>query len=544
MTTLASSSRLSETALKKQLNLFYELVPHLGNAFLNRIFDLRPAKAARRRRYLFILFFVSGFLISLRIYPLVLWTKFVRDILSYSLNPAYAVNYVGNPYTNFLAFVNQVFRDPRILQYIPIFLASFFIALQCAALYLADIFEQEDVSVARKFVWRVALSGSQETIRVSQGNISDEHRYSPTFLIGGPGKVIVDLDSVAVFEKPDGTPHIIGPTGKESGGKAILEGFERFRRAIDLRDHFIELREIDGKSSVVKSRSLDGIPITATHVQFLFSVDRNGQKPSTEVPYPFSQKGVERLVYGATSKVTPDLINPSTFEFSWINNMVSLIRGRLGGFMSDHNLTEYLASIGKPEFDKSRQNEEKINAQERKLDPSELEDRPPRKEIKPPPDFTPRYKITDLFTQFAEEYSKSISDRGVELRWIGVGTWKPPIEIIPETKIVPEKHLDAWKLSRENLARGSIGAMEAFKNEAILLHMMTLIQDVPVSAYQKAIEEQKEYKNATRELLLSYRQQLINAKNFILAKGEVVPAEIENAIKNINNGFGTWIGGG
>jgi hypothetical protein len=207
-------------------------------------------------------------------------------------------------------------------------------------------------------------------------------------------------------------------------------------------------------------------------------------------------------------------------------------------------LTEYLASIGKPEFDKSRQNEEKINAQERKLDPSELEDRPPRKEIKPPPDFTPRYKITDLFTQFAEEYSKSISDRGVELRWIGVGTWKPPIEIIPETKIVPEKHLDAWKLSRENLARGSIGAMEAFKNEAILLHMMTLIQDVPVSAYQKAIEEQKEYKNATRELLLSYRQQLINAKNFILAKGEVVPAEIENAIKNINNGFGTWIGGG
>ena len=115
----------SETTLQKEQRLFGELFGRLINAFLNRIFDLRPAKAARRRRYLLILFFVSGFLISLQYYPLALWAKFVQDTFLYSFNPAYATTYVGNPFTNFLAFIVQVFTDPRIFQYIPIFLAPF-----------------------------------------------------------------------------------------------------------------------------------------------------------------------------------------------------------------------------------------------------------------------------------------------------------------------------------------------------------------------------------------------------------------------------------
>src|SRR5918993_425941 len=165
------------------------------------------------------------FLVSLRFYPLDLWTKYVRDIFLYYLNPTYPSIYIGNPLINFANFFWYVFTDPRIFQYFPIFLAPFFIALQAASLYLADIFELENVSIARGFIWSVALSGSEETIRVSQGGISEEDRHSPTFLIGGPGKVIVDLDSVAMFEKPDGTPHIIGSTAKEPRARATLDGF-------------------------------------------------------------------------------------------------------------------------------------------------------------------------------------------------------------------------------------------------------------------------------------------------------------------------------
>jgi hypothetical protein len=76
----------------------------------------------------------------------------------------------------------------------------------------------------------------------------------------------------------------------------------------------------------------------------MFSIHRNGKKPETEHPYPFNEKAIEQLVYKAASRVTPDLPNPSTFEFSWINNMIGLIRGKLGGFMSERNLTVYLTA--------------------------------------------------------------------------------------------------------------------------------------------------------------------------------------------------------
>ena len=540
MTTVTSSSPSSpareETALQKEQRIFNELFLRLSDALLNRLFDLSPKSATSRLHYLIFLFLLSGFLISLRYYPLSVWALYIQDIFIYLFNPNYAQNIPGNPFTNIISYGIQAFTDPRNLQYLPIFLAPFFIALQTAANYLADIFELADPGVARHFVNAVALSGSNETIRISQGEIYEDHRTSPTFLIGGPGKVIVDMDSVALFEKPDGTPRVIGPTGREPGGRAQLDGFERFRQAIDLRDHFVELRDEEGKSAVVMGRSLDGIPITATDVNFVFSVHRAGQKSSTAQPYPFNPKAVEKLVYKATSRVTPDLNNPSTFEFSWINNMVSLVRGRLGGFMNNHKLTEYLASIGQPEWERVQQRESEIAEVKKELGSTATEQLSTDMDFKPPPDFKPRYKILkDLFNQFAEEFSSIASGRGVELHWIGVGTWKTPVEIIPE------KHWEAWLISRENLEKESDITTKRWIKEATVQKFNALIQDVPVAKYQ-AVTEQYEHSHAVRALLEAYRQQLIELADFLKAKGEAVPAVIIQAIKHLNDvlGFKDW----
>lgn len=528
MTVTATSTlgTTSETPLQREQKLFWELFSRLIDAFLNRIFDLRPDKAARRRVYLILIFLISGFLISLRFYPLALWAKYIQDIFLYYLNPVYASTYVGEPLTNLLSFVIGVFTDPRIFQYVPIFLAPFFIALQCAALYLADIFELEHVSVARNFIWGVALSGSEETIRVSHGDISEADRHSPTYLIGGPGKVIVDLDSVALFEKPDGTSRIIGPTGKELRGRATLDGFERFRQAIDLRDQYVDLRDQDSKSQSVKSRSLDGIPITATDVRLMFSVYRGDQKPTSDLPYPFSKEAIEQIIYQSTSRVTPELPHPSTYEFSWINRMIGLIRAELGAFMSKHKLTAYLASTGMPELEKLKQREQAIVQQVQKLTQDQDLLLPDQQQSVP--EFQPRYKITSLFTQFADEFMKRARSSGVELHWIGVGTWKTPIEI------VPERHLDAWKLSNENLYRESSEVLEKLEKDAIMHKLVTLIQDVPVVAHAKATADEKEQKKAMRLLLQSYHQQLLEAAEFMRAKGEAVPLNIEEAIAHIN----------
>ena len=428
--------------------------------------------------------------------------------------------------------------DPRTLLYLPLFLLSFFIAYQAAAFYLADIFELDDVGVARNFVSEVALSGRDEAIRITQGEVPDKHRSSPNFLIGGPGKVIVDIDSAALFEKPDGTPHVIGPTGREPGGKATLEGFERFRAAIDLRDHYIELRDQGIKDSSVKSRSKDGILITATDVRFMFSVKRgnenkkqNEKKPPKEKPYPFDEKAIENLVYNATSRVTPNLSNTSTFEFSWVTNMERLIRGELSKFMNEHDLNYYLASTGIQELEKAKQEKDNIGNGTKPLVSLGTDDQPKSKEEEK--EVFPHDKVRSLFDQFKDEFSDEAHERGVVLHWIGVGTWKTPIEI------VTEKHLEAWKLNRENMVKGSKPALDAFANNTIIEEMTTMIQEVPVGAYHTAFEEYDEHIKIMKRMLKSYQKQLIKARDLIDAKAEISPEEkaiaevIREAINNI-----------
>ena len=486
--------------------------------------------------YLILIFFLSGFVISLIVIPrepdvnpITEWLSKTSNLFSFLLNKGFYDGELAagrNHLSIYLYSLWDAYTNPHTLQYLPIILAPFFIALHSAGLYLADIFELNDVSVARHFIMEVALTGSDETIQISKGDVLDEHLTSPNYLIGGPGKVLVDLDSVALFEKPDGTPHIIGPTGKEKGGKATIEGFERFRQSIDIRDNYIDFS--------VESRSLDGIRVNATDVRLMFSINRNGKKATTEEPYPFSEKAVEKLVYSAGSKVTPDQTNPSAFEFSWINAMIGLIRGKLSGFMSGRNLTEYLASIGQPEIDKALQREEALAQQENQIT-GHAENVSPKKQEKP--EFKARYEITNLFAKFTDDFTKTARDKGVELHWIGVGTWKTPIDI------VPGKHLEAWKLSRANLEKGNDKAIEKLEKETIFQKTVVLIQDVPVASYNSKISGIDDKKIAMRTLLLDYRQQLIEVAEFMKTNGEAVSLNIKQAIEHIDSVLGMhWVG--
>lgn len=589
-----------ETGLQKERRLFRELFGRLLSAVLNRIFDLQPKAAVQRAQYLTFLFFLTIFILSLTHEPYGFreWSVKLQGLFLFlfTSNPANGLN-------DFVQFVFDSFTDPRTLQYLPIFLAPFFIALQSAAIYLADIFELDNISIARKFITEVSLTGSNETIRISHGEIANAHRESPAFLIGGPGKVVVDLDSAALFEEPDGTPHVIGPTGREPGGKATLDGFERFRQAIDIRDHYVDLRDQDPRSQSVRSRSRDGMPVVATDVRLMFSVYR-GENPTktSQFPYPFSPAAVEQIVYKAPSRVTPDQVQPSAFEFSWINNMIGLIRGRLGAFMSERKLSDYLASIGMPEFERAKQSEERIAEQMRKLT-QQSDESLNQKEIKPPPDFTPRYKITSLFSEFAEEFTRKSRNSGVELHWIGVGTWKTPVQV------VPEKHLEAWQLSQENIKKSSDEAMKKVEAAAILEKLEALIRSVPLGTYEeingngkqmkrrskrdfgkldllkdkpgkttdltladpglntesaedfinsimliRAVQDRKssfssdyyelDHDSAMKMLLLEYRKQLVEAVEFMKARNETVPPKIEEAIRHINqqSGWQHWAG--
>ena len=515
----------TETALQRERRVFQEEVRRLRNCFLNKAFDLTAKGSRRRSMVLMGMVLILGAFISLQSHPLYEWAPELSRLFQYLFNPVFSAAAPDTP-AAFVSFALGTFFEPKTLRCIPVFALPFFFALQAAATYLADIFELDRVHIARKFIMGVAFNGGQKGIRIGAGEVSTESLDSPVYLIGGPGKVVVELDTVAVFEKPNGQPHIIGPTVK---GGATLESFERFRQALDLRDQYTDPLE-------VKSRSLDGLKVSAKDVRMVFSIWREGKSATNDNPHPFSKKAVETLVYGQSCSVVADGPYPSECNPSWSTTIQTLIRNELDEFMAEHHLAEYLASIGLPEVQQARTREEEIAKAGQAIVPEDgqVETR----EVPPPPNFQARQNVSSLFSQFAQDFTDRASERGVELKWIGIGVWKTPGEIIPE------KHLEAWHLSRENLARGNPGAMNGIRREARLQSILKMIQTVPLVRFRESIQNGKSHTYTLRDLLLGYREQFIESMDLVKKGDQPLHEALDQGIKYIDSALNIrWVQG-
>lgn len=521
-----------KSAFQKELDVFGEQIKRLTNCLLNKTFDLTIKGSQRRNQMLIFLFIFLGIIFTVSTHPLSEWRIQFGNLFQYIFNASYAQQ-APNTFTDFLNFAFGAIIAPRTLRYLPLFALPFVIALQSAAAYLADIFELQDISVAREFILQVALTGSHKSIRIGNGEVAEKDRNSPVFLIGGPGKVVVELDSAALFEKPDGRPHVIGPTVK---GKATLEGFERFRQVVDLRDQFTDPQNpVD-----VNSRSLDGIPVGTKDVRFVYSVWRNDKPRTIESPHPFgSDRTIEDLVYRQSSKVvdaTPPSVPPEAG--SLFDAIIGLIRRELGGFMSRHRLAEYLASISTPEVEQARKLENDIVEVGNKV-VSESDPLQPR-DIPNPPAFQPRNTVSDLFDQFTEGFTSSASNPGVQLQWIGVGTWKMSSKVTDE--IITGKHLEAWRISWENLGRGNEKALKSLRQESQLQQILRLIQKIPLARFNE--NAGKIHRDIVHDLLLGYREQLIEISELLVKSRRAVPPSLDRAIKHIETVLGIkhWVG--
>jgi hypothetical protein len=511
--------RAPESALRKEARVFQEQIGRLIDCFLNRIFDLTERGASRRRRMLFFLLPLLGILfllLSAREWA----TQFTR-FFAYLLSSEYRALAPADTLPQFFLFLGDALFGPETPRILPLVILSFVIAREAAARYLDDIFELGRVDIARDFIMQVALTGNRKHIRIREGQIHPDDVDSPIHRIGGPGQVEVALDSVALFERPDGRPRIIGPT---VDGKATLESFERLRQAIDLRDQYPNPLEVAG-------RSLDGIPVSTVDVRMLYSIWRKKQPASIERPYPFDKAAVESLVYDQSSLVTIDDRCPSAPPEDWTITSLRLIRSELSRFMGEHRLIEYLASIGPPEVQQARQREDEILIAGKAVVPEDDELRP--RPVLPPPDFQARPRVSSLFSQFTTEFTEKASKRGVELHWVGVGTWRTPSEI------VPEKHLEAWRLSCENLARSSEAALNELKEEARLQQLIRLVQGVPLAHFQK--NSGQEHRHRAQGLLVAYRQQLLEAIALLEKSKKPIPGSIRLAIKYIEDALGHWL---
>ncbi len=305
------------------------------------------------------------------------------------------------------------------------------------------------VSLARRF-WdflRGAPTGCPHTLAIVDGEVKD--RRSPLLLIGGPGYVFISTDSAALFEKPDGTPRVLGPTTRRLH---LIEGFERVRRIVSLRDHQITLS--------VNARSRDGLPIDIKDVQLLFGIYRGGRKLTTKEPYPFAKMALDHLVYGeraGTGSERRELLSSSRLLTNAMRNMA---RSELANFIRSQTVVEFLASVSYGDLKVLEEEYQQIKAEMVLPQASKAEKISPPP-LPAPPDFVWRPEIGARFDQMVNEGAdgRRALQRGVGLQWIGLGAWHTPV-----TSII-DSHLEAWKISVGNMLRSAPGVLAQLERE-------------------------------------------------------------------------------
>jgi len=493
----APAPRPAPTPLQKQTRLLRENLAALVNCLLNGIFALTRNAGRRRKNSLIFLMILAGMLFSFISHPWAEWRQMLQSLFM----SLFGGDFIGW-LIEFINFAVRVLFAPQTLHFLPVLLIPFLIGLQLAGKYLADIFELENIDVATKFIRQAALGSHYDTIHIRGGEIAPDDRDSPIVQIGGPGHVVVELDSAALFEKPDGQPHVIGPTISQMWKRETLEGFERFRQAVDLRDHVNDI--------TAGNRSLDGISVEAMDVRFLFSVRRtlNGDQaaPTLERPYPFVEQAIRDIVYGDPRWVAAAPVPRWGSQQGWLISMTVFIRGELARFIGERNLSEFLSSIGQPEVYAADAQEQQIRDENLNLVPQNGQPAAPPPLT--PANFAPRSEVASLFGEFAEGFTSKTRRRGIALRWIGVGTWKTPDELIPANSLIPERHLEAWRISRENAVRGNERALNLLREDAAHDETLRLVQEVLASFRRyndnPAIGE--------RQLLQTYLGQLQDAR--------------------------------
>jgi len=364
--------------------------------------------------------------------------------------------------------------------------AIYKVTITRAANYLADIFELKDVSIAEGFIEEVAFGAGDESITINEGKVSEKDEASPIILIGGPGKIKVNLGSAALLEQLDGDPEVI------HAQKDLweLECFERIREigkedqvgkreyaAINLHDQFVTELE-------VASRTKDGFPIEAKDIKILFSIQRNPNQFYTKNtivdPYSFDERAVQKLVYNQIvltyneSLMSQPSQKKSVISFPWDTTVIPLVLHKLDKIIMENTLSQILATISQQELDMLTENEQTIKKIQVELT-GEMT-RANISTLKQLPQFKSRTAITQEF--FEKTFTDEAEKYGVTVHWIDVGTWNLP------HGIVVDNLKSAWALSQNNASKRN--EIENSKKQFELEGFLDVINQTIVENFEKS----------------------------------------------------------
>lgn len=332
------------------------------------------------------------------------------------------------------------FFAPQVLLFVVPALLGLSLALYGSSLYLSDLYELESPSIALRYLLGAAFGLWYPTLAINRGDRGELDQRNPLLRIGGPGYLVLHLGFAAVFETPGGQPRVYGPSRRNPHGQPIfVPGFERLRDVIDLRD---QLRQLDQVPAVTQ----DGIQVYARDVQIVFRAYA-GERRNLQQPYPYDPRSLLNLVYG-------DIVGESG-PARWTEALPELARRELRNFVAQRTLEDFLAIRGEAESPVPQGWPQSDGANRLHI---------------------PRRELTESF--HTPERQQRLKELGLELVWVGVGTWEVRDDQIPSlsSEIGPGQTLTATLRDQararrlrtpEHLARERQTAALAYARDAL-----------------------------------------------------------------------------
>lgn len=555
-----------------------------GQAFelaITRIFSLTESGAQIRGSIFSILVLTTWLLTAFWYHP---WNDWSVRLFHLRVDPASSpIAYILVLMDHLLGFL---LAGDTLTRLISFFLPAW-LAHEIAAIYLMDIFELPKTSIGRDFVSRTAFaSSSSDSLVINSEKLSRKQEDSPAIRIGGPSYVQVNVEFAAVFEKINGAFHPISPNlriqrhaksfrqqftdflarympsllgandpaaNKTAGPNGSLgtpvylpaatqlDGFERLRTIIDLRDQTANFN--------LDARTSDGIKISVKNLRLIFSVWRGVDQGSIGRPYPFRRQAIYWLTYQ----------NP--LGLRWSQAMQFLVYEELVRFISEHTLGELLAAIGEPEIQRqialqgaiqSRIWSRRRHGRTRHIGTQPQIPRRPKGYKKTVPlqyrehkharrprfqryyspiteqipartNFVPRPQLSNFFRGFASDFPDRARLHGVHLEWIDVGSFSTNEEVILN------QHVEAWRMTSENLVRSMPRVLAELRNQSRNREITRILQTVPILTFVQLQKLNSSSDDTIFELIGMYGAILQSTREKLLQAGLPVPPALDNA---------------
>ena len=300
--------------------------------------------------------------------------------------------------------IASTFLNPEVLLHLLPILTGLVLGIVIATRYLSDLFELDRFEIAWRYLTGAIYGLSTPKLRINSGEKETLDINNPIRRIGGPGVIQTHLGFAAVFENIEGIPSIYGLSQTTDDNRSetvdsntatpranyVIRGFERLRDVVDLRDRIAKVDRI-------RAETLDGIVVVAQDAQMVFRVFGGEQERSLSNPYPFTEEAIRRIVYAHPVETRLRRTPAETLK--------GIVRTEIRSFVGRHTLDEFLAL-------QPYRRLENRDSQVVELDlPIEAQQsiQIPRREL------TERFHTDDLHNR--------LKDQGLELDWVGVGTW-------------------------------------------------------------------------------------------------------------------------